>query len=860
MGILKKLLDTLGGNSNATEAEKILLIAYGVNARNENSWWRTDPKDSDIYLEGVAKANDDQKMAFMLDWIARISEFHGRRSYTAADQKEFRLSAIAETFLRDLLGTRIDWNEERFTAITEAFIRHPKGGMHVSVMEWPIGILLTQFSKWAQKNSYSESLKDLLLRLQSAINNHPVARQKEQAKLSAKINTLLFKDGTEQGNVLPVFFIGQDAFADRANEDIRAMSTAQANAWYPLLAHAQNSNGSKPNKKFTATGNQLIAAVGTSAFEQQINKWMEFLANLKDYTREVKEEYDGRSFSYTTTEYLSAPNIDAIRGLLWCCLSLTSPHTLLQLARLAERTFRKIPNKGPAAMLIGNACLYVLSCAPGLDGISHLSRLRLRIKQGSTQNLIDRYLRDAAEQQGLTLHEIEDMAVDDFGLVAGKKDFSLEDYRAVLEITGVGKTSLQWFKPDGSPQKAVPAAVKEKHGPELKKINDTVKQVTLTVSAQRERMDQLFKFNRRIAGPAFTSHYLAHGLMCFLANRLIWVFEREGRRQSAIQLRDIWVDSHGQALPLVIDATTSVSLWHPVFATVAEVENWRNFMMANAIVQPLKQAYREVYFLTDAEIITFTYSNRMAAHILKQHQFNQLAKSRNWRYSLMGNFDNGGMNQYASMDLKDYGLRAEFWVNEVNAAGEQNDTGIWTYVATDQVRFTDLRNMQVKELGDIPAVLFSEIMRDTDLFVGVASVGNDPNWRDNGGLTHYHEYWQAYSFGDLTETAKTRRQILENLLPRLKIAPVASISDKFVVVKGKFRTYKIHMGSTNILMEPNDEYLCIVPDRSKSDHTQNIFLPFEGDTGLSVILSKAMLLADDDKITDPTILRQIKRK
>jgi hypothetical protein len=94
----------------------------------------------------------------------------------------------------------------------------------------------------------------------------------------------------------------------------------------------------------------------------------------------------------------------------------------------------------------------------------------------------------------------------------------------------------------------------------------------------------------------------------------------------------------------------------------------------------------------------------------------------------------------------------------------------------------------------------------------------------------------------------------------LKIAKVATVQDKYLVVTGKKRTYKIHIGSTNILMEPNDQYLCIVADRSKKDMTGNVFLPFEGDGGLSVILSKAMLLAEDDKITDPTILSQINRK
>jgi hypothetical protein len=38
-----------------------------------------------------------------------------------------------------------------------------------------------------------------------------------------------------------------------------------------------------------------------------------------------------------------------------------------------------------------------------------------------------------------------------------------------------------------------------------------------------------------------------------------------------------------------------------------------------------------------------------------------------------------------------------------------------------------------------------------------------------------------------------------------------------------------------------------------------LFIPFEGDQILAIILSKAFLLANDRKITDPTITRQIKR-
>jgi hypothetical protein len=136
-------------------------------------------------------------------------------------------------------------------------------------------------------------------------------------------------------------------------------------------------------------------------------------------------------------------------------------------------------------------------------------------------------------------------------------------------------------------------------------------------------------------------------------------------------------------------------------------------------------------------------------------------------------------------------------------------------------------------------------------------VGNDPNWQDGGPDGRYRDYWQSYSFGELSGTATTRKAVLERLVPRLKIADRCTFSDRFLVVRGDKRTYKIHLGSGNILMAPNDQYLCIVPDSRPRSKQEEVFLPFEGDSTLSIIVSKALLLAEDTKIKDPSITRQI---
>jgi hypothetical protein len=290
-----------------------------------------------------------------------------------------------------------------------------------------------------------------------------------------------------------------------------------------------------------------------------------------------------------------------------------------------------------------------------------------------------------------------------------------------------------------------------------------------------------------------------------------------------------------------------------------------------------------VYLLTEAERTTRTYSNRFAAHVLKQHQFNALCAARGWKNKLRLMVD----DEYppASRNMPAWGLRAEFWVEGLgdNYGADTTEAGTYLYLATDQVRFyaLDARENYAHAggggyysgwhggphsdplvLDEVPPLVFSEIMRDVDMFVGVASVGNDPNWSDGGPEGRFRDYWTSYSFGALSETAKTRSQVLQRLIPRLKIADRCRLEDRFLIVRGDVRTYKIHLGSGNILMEPNDQYLCIVPTSGSATGGlgNKLFLPFEGDRTLAIILSKALLLAEDAKIQDPTILHQISRR
>ncbi len=408
---------------------------------------------------------------------------------------------------------------------------------------------------------------------------------------------------------------------------------------------------------------------------------------------------------------------------------------------------------------------------------------------------------------------------------------------------------LRYYNAAGKQVASAPAALKRGFGSELLELRAAAKGLDQLLARQKARLESLLLASRRWTLSTWRERYLDHPVVGTLARRLLWTVNETTVVPVGNQLTGV----RGEAVPE--SASGEVRLWHPLGRTLEEVAAWRERLEQLGIRQPFKQAHREIYMLTEAERRTGTYSNRFAAHVLRQSQFRALAVARQWRAPFLGGWD-GGDAGAATRALPD-NWRAEFWVS---AIGEQyGESGGLLHVSTDQVRFHRGTEVEPAALDQVPALLFSEAMRDIDLFVGVASVGNDPAWQDGGPQGRYRQYWQNYSFGELSASAETRKQALARLVPKLRIANRCLLLERFLVVKGALRTYKIHLGSSNILMEPNDQYLCIVPDQraKRNQEVASAFLPFEGDNTLSLILSKAFLLAEDNKIKDAAILRQI---
>ncbi|MFD5317719.1 DUF4132 domain-containing protein [Streptomyces sp. NPDC127098] len=656
-----------------------------------------------------------------------------------------------------------------------------------------------------------------------------------------------------------------EAWADSA----LAAVTGPDDPWLTLLHHLTTATTAKPSAAWEQSARALAESVGAERVRPLVVTLLRQVGRPRTLPLEVGPYR-------TANDLFDVHNATPLRGLAWLA-SLLPPDrdTVRTLGALVETSLRKVSGVGPRSPKVANAGVVALSRIDDEAALAELARLAARVTYKATAKLIDAALRDRAAALGLGREEVEELAVPTYGLTSvGATTVPLGETTALLAVSGV-KATLTWRTAAGKQVKGVPAAVRRDHTEELTELRASVKDLDKMLSAQRDRLDRQFLARRTWSHDTWRQRLLDHPLVGTLARRLLWTVDGTavGFADGALRTLD--------DTPVAPAPDAEVALWHPADRDPAEVAAWRDWLERHAVTQPFKQAHREVYLLTDAERATRTYSNRFAAHILRQHQFHSLAAVRGWRNRLRLCVDD--TLPPAVRELPEWGLRAEYWIHGDSAdhgADDITDSGSYLRLSTDQVRFYPLdapenlahcagrwpyemwlpdgaEPVEPLPLAEIPPLVLSEVLRDVDLFVGVASVGNDPTWQDGGPAGRHREYWTSYGFGELNATAQTRRVLLERLVPRLAIADRCTLEGRFLLVKGERHTYKIHLGSGNVLISPSDRYLCIVPTSRAAAEQPPGYLPYEGDHTLAVILSKAMLLAHDTEITDRTILSQL---
>ena len=536
-----------------------------------------------------------------------------------------------------------------------------------------------------------------------------------------------------------------------------------------------------------------------------------------------------------------------LRGFAFACRWHSNDNLLYLLQKVAERGYKKVPG-GPLNTKLGNIALDGLSSIGTIKAFGILGNLKAKTKYTVFIRAINSNIKKFKKLLAdYTPEQLQDQVIPDHELINGIRTMAIGPGKAIMVVAG-SKVQVSWENANGKATKSVPAVLKNDYASEVKVAKSIAKSIEETIRAQAHRLEGSWLHQRNWAFADWQKFYLDHPLMTFLVKRLIWRGTHGEESIHFLPIESGFINEQGA--PVEIPEGSKIELWHPAHAEVDEVLAWRNLLFEKQIQQPFKQAFREVYLLTPAEQTTFDHSNRFGGHYLRGNTLYSLGKTRGWTmtYDQAPLLKLPGGTMIAELMIKGGVLYSECTTKELYFKQVDPKQNVYSYY-----------NAPKMPLEEVPPVLLSEVMRDVDLFVAVSGIGVDPYF-DQQGEANMIGYWRDVSFGKKSKTpiAEVRKDLLNRLIPMTKIAKQCKIVGNYLEVEGKIRGYKINLGSGNILMKPNDQYLCIVPGNNRHIE-KKIWLPFEGgDKTLVVILSKAFMLAEDDKITDSSILRQIK--
>jgi len=237
--------------------------------------------------------------------------------------------------------------------------------------------------------------------------------------------------------------------------------------------------------------------------------------------------------------------------------------------------------------------------------------------------------------------------------------------------------------------------------------------------------------------------------------------------------------------------------------------------------QPFKQVFRELYVKTVDEKGRDK-SLRYAGHQVQPAKTVALLKTRRW----IIDGQEGLEKVYYKKNIiaKVFALADWFSPADIEAP------------TLEEVQFFDRKTFKPILIDDVPDLIFTEVMRDLDLVVSVAHIGDvDPE------ASH--------------STIEMRKAIVEFNCKLFKLKNV-TFTENHALIKGERAEYSIHLGS-GLIHQKAGSAINVLPVHSQ--HRGRVFLPFiDDDPKTAEIMAKVLLFAQDDKIKDVFILEQIK--
>jgi predicted DNA-binding WGR domain protein len=344
--------------------------------------------------------------------------------------------------------------------------------------------------------------------------------------------------------------------------------------------------------------------------------------------------------------------------------------------------------------------------------LMHLNAIADKAKFKGLQERARVKISELAEARGLSREELADRLVPDLGL---DEDGALTlDFGPRQFIVGFDE-ALKPFVSDSQalrlkdlpkPNKADDASLANAAVERFKAIKKDAKTIA---SQQIARLELAMVNCRRWSAADFQLFFIAHPLMRFMSRRLLWGVYQNQQMLSAFRVAEdmTLADSADALYTLPNDCEVGIAhvLELPKTSALAFGEIFGDYN----ILQPFRQLSRETYALSDVESSAYSFTRFANKSVATMSVMGLMAKG--WERD--GAADGGWVGEF-SRPLPN-GLQAKLRIEPGTVIGDPN------YEPYQKLVEVELRKVGTWEaqhritLGQLSAVLISEIIRDLDL-------------------------------------------------------------------------------------------------------------------------------------------------
>ena len=388
----------------------------------------------------------------------------------------------------------------------------------------------------------------------------------------------------------------------------------------------------------------------------------------------------------------------------------------------------------------------------------------------------------------------------------------LDDVDVYIKIDDLGQSEIIYEKA-GKELKSLPTKLKkDKYIEDIKEVHKNLKE---QYRRSRKMLEEAMEDGTEFYGYEI-ENLMTNPVIAPILKSLVFQMDKNLGYYEDKKLKSV----NKKAVTVKDDSLLKIAHCFDLF----ESGDWASYqkdIFDRELKQPFKQVFRELYVKT-ADEKGRDKSLRYAGHQVQPAKTVALLKTRRW----IIDGQEGLEKVYYKKNIiaKIFALADWFSPADIEAP------------TLEEVQFFDRKTFKPILIDDVPDLIFTEVMRDLDLVVSVAHIGDvDPE------ASH--------------STIEMRKAIIEFNCKLFKLKNV-TFTENHALIKGERAEYSIHLGS-GLIHQKAGSAINVLPVHSQ--HRGRVFLPFiDDDPKTAEIMAKVLLFAQDDKIKDVFILEQIK--